>query len=229
VWSYGHARRAGYAPGYLNTPDDAYLLRGGNVVVADPGNCRVLIISRQKRVLHQFGTPGSCFHHPPQYLGSPNGDTPLPRGNLLISEINGSWIDDMTDSGRVRWAVHLPIGYPSDPQPIGHGRYLVADYEAPGAFVEFNRAGRILYRYGPPSGTGELDHPSLVELLPSGVLMANDDYNNRMVAVDPTTRALVWQFGRTGVKGTGEDLLAIPDGFDLLGPNGSYPTHPTTG
>jgi hypothetical protein len=28
--------------------------------------------------------------------------------------------------------------------------------------------------------------------------MANDDYNDRMVAIDPATGALVWQYGITG-------------------------------
>ena len=72
----------------------------------------------------------------------------------------------------------------------------------PGAFLEFNRHGRMLYKYGPSSGPGELNRPSLVELLPSGVFMANDDYNDRMVAIDPATAALVWQYGRTGTPGT---------------------------
>ncbi len=95
--------------------------------------------------------------------------------------------------------------------------------------MEFNRQGRILYRYGPTSGPGELNHPSLVEQLPSGVLMANDDYNHRMVAVDPATGALVWQYGKSGVPGTAPGLLNTPDGFDLLGPHGTFPTHPATG
>jgi len=59
--------------------------------------------------------------------------------------------------------------------------------------------------------------------------MANDDYRNRMVAIDPATGALVWQYGVTGHKGTGPGLLHIPDGFDLVLPNGSTPTHPFTG
>ena len=75
-------------------------------------------------------------------LGSPNGDTPLADGNLLVSEINGSWIDEYTTGGRLVWTAHLPIGYPSDPQQIGPDRYLVADYEHPGAIVIFNRSGR---------------------------------------------------------------------------------------
>ena len=59
--------------------------------------------------------------------------------------------------------------------------------------------------------------------------MANDDFNNRMVAIDPTTGALVWQYGVTGKNGTGPGRLHTPDGFDLLQPNGSTPTHHTTG
>ena len=229
VFHYGHPRNPGSAAGYLNTPDDTYVLGNGLMSVADAGNCRVLVLDpRTKRIVHQIGTPGRCAHNPPAALGSPNGDTPLANGNLLISEINGSWIDELTSSGRKVWATHLAIGYPSDPQQLGPDRYLVADYEHPGGIVEFDRRGRILYRYQPTSGPGVLDHPSLVERLPSGVFMVNDDYNDRMVAIDPATRALVWQYGADRHPGTAPGLLNTPDGFDLLAPGGTTPTHPTT-
>ncbi len=231
LWQYGHPRQPGYAPGYLDNPDDAYLLRNGDISVADPVNCRVLVIDpKTKTVVHQIGVPRVCTHQPPTYLGSPNGDTPLPDGNLLVSEINGSWIDEYTTSGKLVWTVQLPsVGYPSDPQRLGPDKYLVADYSDPGAFVEFNRAGKILYRYAPTSGTGMLNLPSLVERLPSGVLMANDDHNDRIVAIDPSTGALVWQYGVDGVPGTKPGYLFKPDGFDVLTPNGTTPTHTATG
>jgi hypothetical protein len=229
TWTYGHPRTAGSAPGYLNNPDDAYLLKNGDITVADPKNCRVLVISEQKKVLRQIGTPGSCVHGPPTMLGSPNGDTPLVDGNLLVSEINGSWIDEYSRTGHLVWTVHLSIGYPSDPQQIGPNRYLVANYEKPGSIIEFDRSGHILYRYGPTSGVGSLNQPSLVELLPSGVFMLNDDYNDRMVAIDPASGAVVWQYGKFGVAGTAPGLLNVPDGFDLLAPGGVTPTHPATG
>jgi hypothetical protein len=230
LWQYGHPRQAGSGPGYLNTPDDAYLLRDGNVTVADAYNCRVLIINpKKKRVVRQIGTTSGCSHNPPKSINSPNGDTPLSNGNLLVSEVTGSWVDEFTTNGKLVWSTQLPIAYPSDPQQIGRDRFLIADYSHPGAFVEFNSKGTLLYKYAPASGPGELDQPSLVELLPSGVLMSNDDYNDRMVAIDPTTGAVVWQYGRTGVPGTAPGLLHTPDGFDLLGPHGSFPTHPSTG
>ncbi len=229
IWSYGHPGRTGTAPGYLSEPDDAYLLKKGQVTVADAQNCRVLVINQNRTVAHQIGANGTCVHHPPASMGSPNGDTPLPDGNLLVSEINGSWVSEYTMTGSLAWTVHLPISYPSDPQQLGPDRYLIADYASPGQILEFNRKGRILYRYHPAAGPGMLDHPSLTELLPSGVFMVNDDYNHRMVAIDPATGALVWQYGVTGKPGTAPGKLNTPDGFDLLLPNGSTPTHPTTG
>ncbi len=231
LWQYGHPRTAGSAPGYLHNPDDAYLLRNGDITVADPVNCRMLILDpKTKSVLHQIGTTGSCTHNPPTALGSPNGDTPLADGNILVSEINGNWVDEYTPAAQMVWQCQLPsVGYVSDPQQIGPDRYLVAGYENPGSFVEFNRQCDVLYRYGPTSGSGELNKPSLVEQLPSGVLMANDDYNNRIVAIDPGTGALVWQYGIDGHAGSTPGLLNTPDGFDLLGAGGSTPTHPTTG
>ena len=229
IWSYGHPARAGTAPGFLHEPDDAYLLRSGQVTVADANNCRVLVINENRTVAHQIGTDGVCRHQPPGSMGSPNGDTPLADGNLLISEINGSWVSEYALTGKLVWTVQLPIAYPSDPQQIGPDKYLIADYAAPGQILEFNRAGRILYRYHPASGPGRLDHPSLTELLPSGVFMVNDDYNHRMAAIDPATGALVWQYGVTGQAGRQRGHLNTPDGFDLLLPNGTTPTHPITG
>ncbi|MBO0713304.1 MAG: PQQ-binding-like beta-propeller repeat protein [Acidimicrobiales bacterium] len=229
IWSYGHPLQAGSTPGYLSNPDDAYLLKNGDVVVADIKNCRILEVSPGGAVVKQLGTTGRCVHDPPNSLASPNGDTPLADGNLLVSEINGSFVDELTPSGHVVWSAHLPIGYPSDPQQIGPDRYVVADYESPGAILEFDQTGRVLYRYQPTAGPGVLNQPSLAELLPSGVLMANDDHNHRMVAIDPATSALVWQYGVTGTPGASPGMLNTPDGFDVLGPGGTTPTHPSTG
>ena len=39
----------------------------------------------------------------------------------------------------------------------------------------------------------------------------------------------VWQYGITGKLGTAPGELNTPEGFDLLLPDGSTPTHPVTG
>lgn len=112
--------------------------------MADANNCRILVINRNRTVAHEIGINGKCVHHPPASIGSPNGDTPPPDGNLLVSEITGSWVSEYTMTGTLAWTVHLPISYPSDPQQLGLDRDLIADYASPGQFPEFNRQGQIL-------------------------------------------------------------------------------------
>ena len=45
LWQYGHPGKSGTAAGYLNQPDDAYLLKNGEITVADAMNDRILFIS----------------------------------------------------------------------------------------------------------------------------------------------------------------------------------------
>jgi hypothetical protein len=216
---YGTPGVKGGGPNQLNWPDDAYVLPDGTMTVADAYNCRILFV-RRHRIVRQIGRTGVCVHDPPRTLGSVNGDTPLPGGGVLVSEINGSWIDAFSRSGKLLWAFQAPVAYPSDPQPLPGGRILLADYSSPGAALIVNRHGRVLWRYGPASGWGALDHPSLAIMLPNGDVAINDDYDHRVVIVDPKRRRIVWQYGHRGVAGTGHGFLNTPDGMDYvpLGP-----------
>lgn len=229
IASYGHPGQPGAAPGFLNQPDDAYLLADGRVTVADAKNCRILFLNADFTFQSAIGTKGACHHDLPRDVAYPNGDTPLANGNILVSEINGSYVDELTPTGDVVWTVKLPLAYPSDPQQIGPDLYLIADYSKPGGIYEFTREGQITYTYRFDSGEQMLDHPSLVEQLPTGLLCVNDDYRHRVVIIDPNTKHIVWQYGQTDRAGTGPDQLNTPDGFDLLAPDNTTPTHPHTG
>lgn len=231
LFQYGHAGRPGAAPGYLYQPDDAYVLKSGTITVADASNNRILFISPQGQVTSQIGN-GADVHNPPTSIAYPNGDTPLANGDVLVSEINGSWVDEFTPSGRLVWSLHFPtVNYPSDPQQLGSDLYLMTDYNPPaeGRVLEFTRTGQIPWIYDATGGDGMLKKPSLAERLPNGLIMVNDDYRHRVVVIDPTTYSIVWQYGITDVSGTAPGLLSIPDGFDNLLANGTTPTHPTTG
>ena len=217
---YGTPGVKGGGPNQLNWPDDAYVLPDGTVTVADAYNCRILFI-RNHRIVRQIGRTGVCVHDPPRTLGAVNGDTPLPDGGVLVSEINGSWIDNFSPRGKLRWSFQAPVAYPSDPQPLSGGRILLADYASPGAAVIVNRHGEVLWRYRPTAGSGVLNHPSLAVMLPNGNIAINDDFNHRVVIVDPHTRHIVWFYGHRGVPGRGANELHTPDGMDFipLGPH----------
>ena len=228
---FGRPGQVGSDVTHLNTPDDAYGLPDGSFTVADAYNCRILFVDHGA-IVRQLGKSGDCRHDPPAAFGPVNGDTPEPGGGVLISEIPGSWIDSVTSTGKLQFAFHAPVAYPSDPQPLPGGRILLADYSSPGHIEILNHAGKVLWRYGPAGGYGRLDHPSLAMALPNGDIAVNDDYRDRVVAIDPRRGRIVWQYGHTDVAGTAPGYLNTPDGMDFIpaglggGPDYAAVVHP---
>ena len=222
VWEYGHYDTLGSRPGYLNTPDDAYPLANGDVVIADIFNCRVIEVSQSKKIVRQWGHTGVCRDRPPFDYNQPNGDTPLPDGGLLITEITGSRVVRLDAAGTVLFDIHVPVVYPSDAQLDPNGNVVVADYTNPGAVVAVSPTGRLLWRYGPKTGPGRLDHPSLAAPRPDGTVVLNDDFRDRVILINPLTGRILWQYGVTGVPGRGPNHLSIPDGMNEV-PPGTVP------
>lgn len=217
VWQYGVSEHFGSARGYLDGPDDAYMLPDGSISVADIRNCRVLLIDpSSKAIKAQLGHTGVCLHRPSRSFGLPNGDTPLADGNVLITEILGSWVSEVSWNGALRWTVRAPgIRYPSDAHLMSDGNILLVDYSRPGQILIMSRSGKPIWRYHPQSGPGMLDHPSLAIELSNGLIALNDDFRDRVLVIDPHTNRIVWQYGVTGRPGRARGLLFIPDGIDV--------------
>ena len=229
TYRYGHPGVPGSTPGYVSNPDDAILLRNGNIIAADIKNCRLIQLRPPADSLTtQVGATGGCSHDPPAEFGSPNGAFPLSDGGVVVTEINDDWVDVFDRNGKLTSTTNPQgFGYPSDTNEVRPGIYLSADYEQPGAIMEFDAHGKVLWRYS-PSGPDELNHPSLALPLPNGDVLANDDYNHRVIVVDPRINRIVWQYGRTGVSGIGPGYLNNPDGVDLAPPHSLIARFPAT-
>jgi len=218
IWQYGTYDRAGSGKGQLHTPDDAYPLANGDVMVADIGNCRILLIAPDKTIRRQWGRTGVCVANAPYTYGAPNGATPLPDGGVLITQIRGSRVTRLSAAGKVIFDIHVPLHYPSDAQLDANGNVVVADYHSPGAVIGISPKGKLLWRYAPKSGPGRLDHPSLATPLPNGLVSINDDDRQRIVVIDPRTLRIVWQYGHTDRAGTAPGYLSDPDGHQPMPP-----------
>ncbi len=224
-YRYGIPDVPGAGPDHVSNPDDAMLMPDGTLLTADIKNCRILLVKPPAhvpaRIIGQAGW--GCYHNPPHVFGSPNGAFPMTNGDYLVTEINGDWANEMSLTGHVAWSAHPPgVAYPSDSNEIYPGRYLTVDYSAAGQVVEFNSSGRLLWRFG------GLNHPSLALPLPNGDILVNDDYNHRVIVIDPARDRVVWQYGHTGVAGTGPGYLNKPDGVDLTPPDSMLITHAAT-
>ena len=230
VYRYGTPGHSGAGQNHLDNPDDAMVLPDGYLLSPDIKNCRILLIPpgahNPQTVFGRAIRP--CTHNPPTRFGSPNGAFPMVNGDYLITEINGDWVDAMSLTGKVAWSTHPPnVAYPSDSNEIGPNRYLTADYSTPGQVVIFNQAGHALWRYR-PSGAAELRNPSLALPLPNGDVILNDDYNHRVIVVDPHTGKVVWQYGHTRIASAKDGYLNNPDGIDLAPPYSLLVTHAVT-
>jgi len=214
TWEYGELGRPGRGDGRLNFPDDAYKLQNGDVIVADIRNCRIIEIAPDKHIVRQAGVTGRCESKPPM-LSSPNGDTPLANGHLLVSTIGDHSLIELDENWQPILKLTLPISYPSDPQPTKSADVLVSSYTRPGRIIEIARDGTLTWDYT-AAGDGGLNRPSLAIELPNGNIMANDDLNHRVIVVDKASKRVVWQYGLTGRPGSGEGYLSIPDGLDII-------------
>lgn len=224
VWNYGHPGTPGDLPGYLNTPDDAFLYdtpHGQVVTTADIRNQRILFISRKTHaILKQYGQTGTYQVNPPTTYAAPNGDFPAPNGGMLVTQIGGNDAIRLNRNNQVQWTVHFPsqFYYPSDANFTPDGNIIVAFYTDPGAVVEMSPKGQVLWEYNVQSGPGMLNHPSLAVMLKNGMVLLNDDYNDRVIVINPKTNKIVWQYGHTAVPGKAPGYLNIPDGLDFLPP-----------
>jgi hypothetical protein len=219
VYSYGKPGVPGDGPNRLWNPDDAVMLPNRSILTADIKNQRILLIGKgQHHPKRHWGDVNHGLHDPPHFYGAPNGVFPIGHHRFLVTEIRGDWVDKIDLHGHVYWSSHPPgVLYPSDSNRIGRNRFLTVDYSSPGQIAIFNRHGHVLWRYA-PSGSWALDHPSLALPLPNGDVVCNDDYNHRVIVVDPHTNEIVWQYGHTGVSGRKAGYLDNPDGLDVAPP-----------
>lgn len=230
VWQDGTPGVPGSRPNQLYNPDDAIMTPNGDIILADIKNCRVLMLRPPYKLpLRIYGiTTRACVHDPPQHWGSPNGAFPLTGGNYLVTEINGDWVDSLSLSGSVAWSTHPPgVSYPSDTNEVRPGVYLTSDYSNPGKIEEFTPTGQLVWRFT-GQGPDTMNKPSLALPLPNGDILANDDYNHRVIVVSPHSNRIVWQYGHTAVSGTRPGYLNDPDGVDLLPPYSLAIAHAST-
>src|SRR5579872_245134 len=213
-WSYGVPGKPGHLPGELNTPDDAYKLSNGDVIVADIKNCRILEIAPDKHIVRQYGETGVCNNQTGD-LNEPNGDTPLQNGHILISNIRNHGLLELDQNWQPVFSMTLPVAYPSDPQMTKAGNILISDYSKPGQIVEVSKDGHIVWQYA-GDNLVKLNQPSLAIELPNGNILANDDFNHRIIVIDKQTKQIIWQYGVTGKPGNASGQLNIPDGLDII-------------
>lgn len=164
-----------------------------NTLIADQFNNRVIEVDRQGNIVWHFGL-GPADFSPASIIGTNDAQR---VGDLTLMAGTGT-----------------PGGQPEAPNcmnPSGcpDNRVLLVD-----------RGGSIIWQYGQfgvaGSGPDQLNVPVQNTWLPNRHVLITDQANERIIEVDVDTKAIVWQYGTTGVSGNGPNQLNNPNCAELL-------------
>jgi hypothetical protein len=220
VYRYGHYGVFGAKQNYLHDPSAALEEGDGKLVAGDIRNCRIVVVKPpQHKVVAQLGKTGKCRHDPPATFASPASAFPLSGGGAVVTELTGGWIDLIAADGKLTKALKVPgFKLPLGTNETSSGDLIAVDHTHPGAVAIFTTAGKVLWKFDPKRGPGELFDPSFAIELPNHDVLVSDEYHDRVIVIDMQTKRIVWQYGHTGVPGGQAGYLDVPVGLDLVHP-----------
>ena len=167
----------------------------------------------------QLGTTGRCAHDPPTTFDDPSSAFPTTAGGIVVNEQGDGYADLLSAAGALIKSVPVPgFHHPSATADVSANVLISVEHTHPGAVETFSTTGKLLWRYDPASGNGELNDPALALELPDGDVLVSDERDDRVIVIDPHTNAIVWQYGHDHHAGARAGYLDLPVGIDLVHP-----------
>ena len=120
-------------------------------VAAGPAGTRVAVTRRGCSTTPRPSGAGPACAATSRHAVSPTRTGPLrlDNGDILVTEIAGSWITRITRAGQFVWSVQAPrVRSPSDAFPTQDGQIILADFSKPGRVVVFDPVRRrVTWQY----------------------------------------------------------------------------------
>jgi len=172
----------------------------------------------------------------PAYVGlgvarpDPRSVETMPDGGVLVADAANRLVLRMDSSGQVVFAYTSStdgaLRAPVCAQRLDSGGYLIVDREAQRVFI-VNVNGALRWQYGTTgvagSGVDQLDAPTYAQQVGGGNVAICDAGNHRVIVVRASdypagysAASIVWQYGTTGVAGSGVDELVQPTSAQWL-------------
>ncbi|HEY9765050.1 MAG TPA: hypothetical protein V6C82_01740, partial [Chroococcales cyanobacterium] len=242
VWQYGNsANRLGSGQGsginQLSEPSCAIGLPGGNILLVDSGNLRVLEVDPMRQLVWHYRPAavkgGLAVKDPILVARLENGRTLIGGRQSLVevdADLRAHWDyhpykekeenkeSDGSPEGIARVVPKAEetkkIGLP--PPPNLPESFLMIDRNA-NRIVEVDRKHQIVWQFTGLAGgdKNRLFHPHSTARLPSGNTLVADTGNHRVVEL--RDNGVVWQFGRKGEQGNTPKQLSQPHSAERSG------------
>jgi hypothetical protein len=191
---------------HLHYPNDAEVLEGGNLLITDRNNDRVIEVTTDGTVVWSYAV-----------LNRPHNADRLPNGNTLICNSEDDLIVEVNPSGKVVWQFGdtFPLNWPRDADRLPNGNTLVTDTRN-GRVLEVTPEGKSIWSFA------GLALPYESDRLDNGNILIADNLHKRVIQVSPQGE-IVWEFRnfpesyletlQNGDFEVDEDGDGIPDGW----------------
>ena len=204
VWQYGQAGVSGSGPNQLNVPVFAIQLPNHNIMVVDQSNNRVIEIDRNsKQIVWSYGPKSG-----PGALNNPNSAELLPNGNILIGDENNNRVIEITRNGTIVWEYQQGLSAAAFASRLPNGDTLITD-SSHSRVIEVTSNKKVVFEYftntDPASNSAPL--PTNAVQLANGSIIIADQFNNRVLIVNPRTE---FQYGAINVTGNSPGQLNGP-------------------
>ena len=220
-WQYGQdGGVAGGGPDQLNAPVCARMMPGGNVLIADQGNNRIIEVTPSKTIAWQY--PADLDAGSP--LSGPNSAERLPSGNTLIADENNNRAVEVDHAGNVVWqypaadgGAASKIGYVAFASRLPNGNTLITD-GMDNRILEVTPQLTVAWSYDTSKrpGSNASPLPSRAVRLSNGDTLISDQFNDQVIEVD-RGGSVVFSYGQITVTGKGPGQLNAPYDAKVIG------------
>lgn len=218
IWQYGRAGVAGNGTNELNVPVAAVQLPNGDFLITDQANNRVIEVNQAKQIVWSYNA-----------LNGPNSAELLDNGDVLIADQSNNRALEITRAGNIVWQYNTSIQLAAFASRLPDGNTLIVDSGHARIFT-VSPAGNVGFEYFTNSSpnSNQKPLPTNAVKLKNGNIIIADQFNHRIIIINPNTQQIVWQYGETNVSGNGPGQLNGPYTAFVLGDYAGQTAPPTT-
>src|SRR2546425_6415060 len=205
IWQYCSFGVTGLGFNQLNTPVQNTFLPGGNILITDQGNERIIEVRQSdKAIVWQYGE-NTVVGIGPNQLNNPNAAELLANGNILISDENNNRAIEVTHTTPshivATFTAHGTVSGVAFASRLPNGDTLITDSNN-ARIVEVNAKDIPVWQYltNTRPGSNPTPLPTRAVRLVNGDTLISDQFNDQVIRVS-ISKVIVASYGTINTPG----------------------------
>src|SRR5437899_2322347 len=199
IWQYGTFGVTGFGFNQLNTPVQNTFLPGGNILITDQGNERIIEVRQSdKAIVWQYGQ-NTVVGIGPNQLNNPNAAELLANGHILISDENNNRAIEVTHTMPstivATFTARGTVSGVAFASRLLNGDTLITDSNN-ARIVEVDSHDKPVWQYvtNTRAGSNPTPLPTRAVRLANGNTLISDQFNDQVIEVN-SSKQIVASYG----------------------------------